>query len=250
MQARHSILWHLLIDLPILLLVAAVCILLEVGALPSRRAGFTCNDPALSYPHTGDTFSISLVAAITVIVPYLVLWAVETTLQREDEYLKKSKLLTSAKTAAFIYRDYIYGSVFNFTILEVVKCVVGSPRPTFFDLCQPDKASTCNDSEYVSNYRCTSTKYSRYLQIDSSRSFPSAHASLSIYCGLFLAWYLQRRAFSWHNRSVLLVPLLQILCIVYAAVCSLSRLSDHRHHWWDVLVGGAMGALSVLYTVS
>ncbi|XP_063894268.1 phospholipid phosphatase 3-like isoform X2 [Helicoverpa armigera] len=249
MQARHSILWHLLIDLPILLLVAAVCILLEVGALPSRRAGFTCNDPALSYPHTGDTFSISLVAAITVIVPYLVLWAVETTLQREDEYLKKSKLLTSAKTAAFIYRDYIYGSVFNLTILEVVKCVVGSPRPTFFDLCQPDKASTCNDSEYVSNYRCTSTKYSRYLQIDSSRSFPSAHASLSIYCGLFLAWYLQRRAFSWHNRSVLLVPLLQILCIVYAAVCSLSRLSDHRHHWWDVLVGGAMGALSVLYTV-
>ncbi|PZC78034.1 hypothetical protein B5X24_HaOG202637 [Helicoverpa armigera] len=229
--------------------VAAVCILLEVGALPSRRAGFTCNDPALSYPHTGDTFSISLVAAITVIVPYLVLWAVETTLQREDEYLKKSKLLTSAKTAAFIYRDYIYGSVFNLTILEVVKCVVGSPRPTFFDLCQPDKASTCNDSEYVSNYRCTSTKYSRYLQIDSSRSFPSAHASLSIYCGLFLAWYLQRRAFSWHNRSVLLVPLLQILCIVYAAVCSLSRLSDHRHHWWDVLVGGAMGALSVLYTV-
>nr|XP_049700934.1 phospholipid phosphatase 3 isoform X2 [Helicoverpa armigera] len=249
MQARHSILWHLLIDLPILLLVAAVCILLEVGALPSRRAGFTCNDPALSYPHTGDTFSISLVAAITVIVPYLVLWAVETTLQREDEYLKKSKLLTSAKTAAFIYRDYIYGSVFNLTILEVVKCVVGSPRPTFFDLCQPDKASTCNDSEYVSNYRCTSTKYSRYLQIDSSRSFPSAHASLSVYCGLFLAWYLQRRAFSWHNRSVLLVPLLQILCIVYAAVCSLSRLSDHRHHWWDVLVGGAMGALSVLYTV-
>ncbi|XP_026739891.1 phospholipid phosphatase 2-like isoform X1 [Trichoplusia ni] len=250
MQARHSLLWHLLIDLPILLLVAAVCILLEVGALPSRRAGFTCNDPALSYPHTGDSFSISLVAAITIIVPYLVLWAVETTLQQEDEYnLKKSKLLTSAKTAAFVYRDYIYGSVVNLTILEVIKCVVGSPRPTFFDLCQPDKASTCNDSEYVSSYTCTSTRYSRYLQIDSSRSFPSAHASLAIYCGLFLAWYLQRRAFSWHNRSVLLVPLLQILCIVYAAVCALSRISDHRHHWWDVLVGGTMGALSVLYTV-
>ncbi|KAH9631881.1 hypothetical protein HF086_014353 [Spodoptera exigua] len=228
--------------------VAAVCILLEVGALPSRRAGFMCNDPALSYPHTGDTFSISLVAAITVIVPYLVV--IETTLQREDEYnLKKSKFITSAKTAAFLYRDYIYGSVVNLTILEVVKCVVGSPRPTFFDLCQPDKASTCNDSEFVSDYHCTSTKYSRYLQIDSSRSFPSAHASLSMYCGLFLAWYLQRRAFSWHNRSVLLVPLLQVLCIVYAAVCSLSRLSDHRHHWWDVLVGGGMGVLSVLYTV-
>ncbi|XP_028025242.1 phospholipid phosphatase 2-like isoform X1 [Bombyx mandarina] len=250
MQAKHSVLWHLLIDLPIVLLVAAVCICLEVGALPSRRSGFTCNDPALSFPHTGDTFSISLVAAITVIVPFFVLWAVEAMLYQDDEYnMKKRKMLASAKTAGLIYRDYIYGAVVNLTILEVVKCVVGTPRPTFFDLCQPDKALTCNDSEYVSSYKCTSTQYSRYLQIDSSRSFPSAHASLSVYCGLFLAWYLQRRAFSWHNRSVLLIPLAQVLALVYAAVCSLSRLTDHRHHWWDVLVGGLMGVLSVMYTI-
>ncbi|CAH2042047.1 unnamed protein product, partial [Iphiclides podalirius] len=250
MQARHSFWWHLLIDLPILLLVAAVCILLEVGALPSRRAGFWCNDPELSYPHTGDTFSISLVATITVIIPFIVMWAVETILHQDDEYtMKKSKLVASAKTASLLYRDYIYGSVVNLTILEVVKCVVGSPRPTFFDLCQPDKAKTCNNSEYVSSYVCTSTKYSRYLQIDSSRSFPSAHASLSIYCGLFIAWYLQRRAFSWHNRSVLIVPILQVLSLTYATVCPLSRLTDHRHHWWDVLAGAVMGFFSVLYTV-
>ncbi|XP_063830505.1 phospholipid phosphatase 2-like isoform X1 [Ostrinia nubilalis] len=248
MQARHSFWWHLFIDLPILILVAAVCILLEVGALPSRRSGYTCNDPALSFKHTGDTFSISLVAAITVIVPFLIMWAVEAIHHREEEYsMKQNKLLTTAKTAGFIYRDYIYGAVVNLTVLEVVKCVIGSPRPTFFDLCEPD--TPCNGSEYVSSYTCTSTKYSRYLVIDSTRSFPSAHSSLAVYCGLFLAWYLQRRAFSWHNRSVLVVPLLQIACLVYAAVCSLSRLTDHRHHWWDVLVGGSMGMLTVLYTV-
>ncbi|KAL0820677.1 hypothetical protein ABMA28_006508 [Loxostege sticticalis] len=250
MQARHSFWWHLFIDLPILILVAAVCILLEVGALPSRRSGFTCNDPALSFPHSGDTFSISLVAAITVIVPFLIMWAVEAIHHREEEYsMKQNKLVTTAKTAGFIYRDYIYGAVVNLTVLEVVKCVIGSPRPTFFDLCEPDKAKTCNGSEYVSSYTCTSTRYSRYLVIDSTRSFPSAHASLSIYCGLFLAWYLQRRAFSWHNRSVLVVPLIQTVCLIYAAVCSLTRVTDHRHHWWDVLVGGTMGMLSVLYTV-
>nr|QDR50978.1 wunen-like protein 3 [Heliconius melpomene] len=250
MQARHSFLWHLLIDLPILLLVAAVCILLEVGALPSRRSGFRCNDPDLSFPHTGDTISISLVAAITVIVPYLIIWAIETVLHRDDEYsIKQNKLYTSARTAAFIYRDYIYGAVVNLTVLEVVKCVVGSPRPTFFDLCEPDRAKTCNGSEYISSYTCTSSKYSRYLQIDSSRSFPSAHTSLSVYCGLFLAWYLQRRAFSWHNRSVLIIPLVQILCVVYAVTCPLTRITDHRHHWWDVLAGAVMGVASVVYTI-
>ncbi|CAG9564248.1 unnamed protein product [Danaus chrysippus] len=250
MQARHSLIWHLLIDLPILLLVAAVCILLEVGAIPSRRSGFRCNDPDLSFPHTGDTLSISLIAAITIIVPYLIIWAVESTLQLDDEYtIKQNKLLTSAKTAGFIYRDYIYAAIVNLTVLEVVKCVVGSPRPTFFDLCKPDTARTCNGSDYVSSYTCTSTRYSRYLQIDSSRSFPSAHTSLSVYCGLFLAWYLQRRAFSWHSRSVLVVPLLQVLCIIYSVTCPLTRITDHRHHWWDVLAGAFMGIATVIYTV-
>ncbi|XP_045502293.1 phospholipid phosphatase 2-like isoform X1 [Colias croceus] len=250
MQARHNLLWHLLIDLPILLLVAAVCILLEVGALPSRQSGFRCNDPDLSFPHTGDTISISLVAAVTVIVPFIIIWAVEAALHRDDEYtIKKNKLSASVGTAGLIYRDYIYGAVVNLTVMEVVKCVVGSPRPTFFDLCEPDKARTCNDSEYVASYTCTSTRYSRYLQIDASRSFPSAHTSLAVYCGLFLAWYLQRRAFSWHNRSVLIVPLVQILCIIYAVVCPLTRVTDHRHHWWDVLAGGIMGLASLVYTV-
>lgn len=73
-------------------------------------------------------------------------WAVEATLHQDDEYnLKQSKLLASAKTTAFIYRDYIYGAVVNLTILEVIKCVVGSPRPTFFDLCAPEEAKTCNE---------------------------------------------------------------------------------------------------------
>ncbi|XP_041984692.1 phospholipid phosphatase 2-like isoform X2 [Aricia agestis] len=250
MQARRGLLWHLLIDLPILLLVAAICILLEVGALPSRRSGFRCNDVDLSFPHMGDSISISLIAAITVIVPFLIMWTVETILHRDDEYtLKKSKLYASARLAGIIYRDYIYGAIVNLTVLEVVKCVVGSPRPSFFDLCQPDAAKTCNGSEYITRYTCTSTRYSRYLQIDSTRSFPSAHASLAVYCGLFLAWYLQRRAFSWHNRSSLAVPLLQILCIIYAVVCPLTRITDHRHHWWDVLAGSLMGIFSVLHTV-
>ncbi|KAI5630717.1 phospholipid phosphatase 2 isoform X3 [Phthorimaea operculella] len=192
--------------------VAAVCILLEVGALPSRRSGFICNDPALSFPHVGDSFSISLVAAITIIVPIIIIWTVEALLHRDDEYtLKKNKLCTSGKVAGLIYRDYIYGAVINLTILEVVKCVIGSPRPTFFDLCQPDRAKTCNGSEYITSYTCTSTTTSRYLQIDSTRSFPSAHASLSVYCGLFLAIDLTRSFPSAHAS-------LSVYCGLFLAV--------------------------------
>lgn len=91
---------------------------------------------------------------------------------------------------------------------------------------------------YYSNILAFSHAYIKYL--------PYKHTDSSI----LSQWYLQRRAFSWHSRSVLVVPLLQTLCLIYAAVCSLTRVTDHRHHWWDVLVGGTMGMLSVLYTVS
>ncbi|KPJ21587.1 hypothetical protein RR48_00031 [Papilio machaon] len=71
------------------------------------------------------------------------MWGVETILHQDDEYtMKKNKLISSAKTASLMYRDYIYGSVVNLTVLEVVKCVVGSPRPTFFDLFRSMSAAT------------------------------------------------------------------------------------------------------------
>ncbi|GBP35786.1 Phospholipid phosphatase 2 [Eumeta japonica] len=230
--------------------IAGAIVLFELGVFPSHRAGFWCRDPALSFAHSGDTFSITAVGAATIFLPLIVIWTVEALSHRQDEYtLKQSRLYASGKPSLLIYKDYIYGAVVNLAILEALKCLVGSPRPSFFDLCQPDKAASCNESEYVTNYVCTSVRYSPYLQIDSSRSFPSAHSSLAIYCGLFVAWYLQRRAFSWHSRSVLLVPLIQGLCVLYAAATSLSRLSDHRHHWWDVLAGVIIGTIIAVYTV-
>lgn len=79
-----------------------------------------------------------------VILP-LQIWCVEAMLHRVDEYnIKQNRFLVSGKMTAIIYRDYIYGATINFAILEVMKCVMGSPRPSFFDLCKPDAAGYCN----------------------------------------------------------------------------------------------------------
>ena len=37
--------------------------------------------------------------------------------------------------------------------------------------------------------------------------------------------------------------------LLWALVCSLSRITDHRHHWWDVVAGSVVGVVSALYTV-
>jgi phosphatidate phosphatase len=67
---------------------------------------------------------------------------------------------------------------------------------------------------------------------------------------LSLQWYLQTRAFKWNHRTVFLVPLVQLLALTFAIVASLTRVTDHRHHWWDVLIGFFIGVSTAYYTVS
>ncbi|CAB3257345.1 unnamed protein product [Arctia plantaginis] len=245
---RHKLWWTLGIDIPLLLIYLALVGLFELGVIPNRKGGFHCNDPALSHKFTGDTVTTEVIMSTILIIPLIFLLPTEYLFVQSD-FLGQSKLRRSLKNCFYLYRTYIYGLIMNLGVVEVMKGLMGSPRPTFFDLCQPDAAKTCNGSEYVSDFQCTPNQYGSWYQMDSYRSFPSGHASLSVYCGFFLAWYLQRRAFNWQHRTIFLVPVLQLLCASFAAICSLTRITDHRHHWWDVLVGTSIGFLTVLYAV-
>lgn len=60
-------------------------------------------------------------------------------------------------------------------------------------------------------------------------------------------WYLQQRMAS---LSALIVAWLQTLLLTWALFCSVTRITDHRHHWWDVLAGSILGAALGIYTVS
>nr|QDR50977.1 wunen-like protein 2 [Heliconius melpomene] len=247
-ESKHKICWALGVDLPLFLLVSVIIILFELGVIPHYKSGFYCNDPALSFPFTGDTVSMGVILSTIILLPFVMVFLTELLLF-DSSYSIRIKLDYTARRTAILYRNYVYGMFFNLGIVEVMKAITGSPRPTFFDICEPDAAKTCNGSEYVSTFECTSTRFPIWYQTDSYHSFPSGHTSLSVYCGMFIAWYLQRRAFSWHNRTVLLVPILQLLCLAYAAICSLTRITDHRHHWWDVLVGAAIGLATGFYAI-
>jgi len=64
---------------------------------------------------------------------------------------------------------------------------------------------------------------------------------------LLFQWYLHNKC---KSRSMLLMPVLQALCILWAMFCSLTRITDHRHHWWDVLAGSVIGIVITTYIVS
>ena len=83
---------------------------------------------------------------------------------------------------------------------------------------------------------------------DAMKSFPSGHAQLSTHCAVFVILYVQSRIGT--HFSSLWKHFLQMVFLVFALVCSLSRIVDKRHHWWDVLAGMLIGATFAYVTVS
>ena len=54
---------------------------------------------------------------------------------------------------------------------------------------------------------------------------------------------------TWRG-SKLLRPFLQFLFIMIAWYTALSRVSDYKHHWSDVLAGTVIGSLTAVVVVS
>jgi phosphatidate phosphatase len=77
-------------------------------------------------------------------------------------------------------------------------------------------------------------------------SFPSGHSSFSMYSMLYFAIYLQKRM-DW-DGSKLLKHTLQFLAIAAAVFVAMTRISDYKHHWSDVLSGLIIGTIVACVT--
>lgn len=61
-----------------------------------------------------------------------------------------------------------------------------------------------------------------------------------------MIWYLQCRVPKL--QSLFIVPFIQIILALIVSVCSVSRVTDNRHNWVDVIGGIILGAVFAFYT--
>jgi len=61
-----------------------------------------------------------------------------------------------------------------------------------------------------------------------------------------MIWFMQCRIPKL--QTMFLVPFVQCLMMVWTAVCSVSRITDHRHHVTDVIGGAILGVIFSVYT--
>ncbi|KAM9793211.1 phospholipid phosphatase 1 isoform X2 [Syngnathus typhle] len=229
------------LDLVCLVLVGLPFAILTSQHKPFRR-GFFCNDESIKYPLKEDTISYQLLGGV--MIPLTIL----TMIFGECLCVYLKRLQSKSSYGSYVARVYkavgtfLFGAAMSQSLTDIAKYSIGRLRPHFLDVCKPNW--NCSAGVYVENFACTGNP----TMVNEGRlSFYSGHSSFSMYCMLFLALYLQARLRAEWAR--LLRPTIQFFLIAASVYTGLSRVSDYKHHWSDVLTGLLQGALMAILVV-
>nr|CAD7260566.1 unnamed protein product [Timema shepardi] len=183
----------------------------EFGLIPNSKLGFYCDDPKISHKFNGDTITLGTLLILTTLVPFLMLWVVEACTYSIDEY----ELAKSAKRRMVNGARQAMTWYWEYLVGLVIVLIITVVAKLLIGEPRPHFLDTCQPDVAVN---CTAG-----------------------------SWFTQRRV--PYNTTYLLVPWIQCMCVVWAMLCSFSRITDNRHHWWDVLAGSILGVIVAISTV-
>ncbi|XP_077058668.1 phospholipid phosphatase 1-like, partial [Siphateles boraxobius] len=235
-------LWSISVDVSCLMLAGLPFAVLNIRHTPFKR-GFFCSDDTIKYPFKEDTISYQLLMGIIIPLALLLIIFGECF----TIYLR-SRASLSYEYIACVYKavgSFVFGAALSQSLTDIAKYTIGRLRPHFLTVCKPRWSLVDCTAGYIENFTCTGDPHDTN---EGRLSFYSGHSSFSMYCMLFLALYLQSRLRVRWARLVR--PTLQVSFIAASLYVGLSRVSDYKHHWSDVLTGLVQGAAVALFTVS
>ncbi|XP_062334063.1 phospholipid phosphatase 1 isoform X1 [Osmerus eperlanus] len=236
----------ILLDIACLVLAGMPLAAFNLAKIRPYQRGFFCHDDTISYPFHHSTITSTVLYTVGFTLPISSMIAGECL----SVHLKRiqSKSSFSNSYMACLYKaigTFLFGAAMSQSLTDIAKYSIGRLRPHFLDVCKPDwNLKNCTAGAYIEDFTCTGDQR---LSNEGRLSFYSGHSSFSMYCMLFLALYLQARLQADWAR--LLRPTIQFFLIAASVYTGLSRVSDYKHHWSDVLTGLVQGALMAILVV-
>ncbi|XP_039487622.1 putative phosphatidate phosphatase isoform X2 [Drosophila santomea] len=261
MDTNKRILCRVGLDVLILLCAGFPILLFFLLGEPYKR-GFFCDDESLKHPFHDSTVRNWMLYFIGAVIPVGVILIVEVIISQNKA--KQDNGNSSSRRYVFMNYElpdwmiecykkvgiYAFGAVLSQLTTDIAKYSIGRLRPHFIAVCQPQMpdGTTCADAinagKYIQEFTCKGVGSSARMLKEMRLSFPSGHSSFTFFAMVYLALYLQARM-TWRG-SKLLRHLLQFLFIMVAWYTALSRVSDYKHHWSDVLAGSLIGSICAL----
>ncbi|KAH8373601.1 hypothetical protein KR200_002628 [Drosophila serrata] len=265
MDTNKRILCRVGLDILILLCVGFPILIFYLLGDPYKR-GFFCDDESLKHPFHDSTVRNWMLYFIGVVIPVGVIVFVEIIIAQSK--VRRNNGNSTSRRYVLMNYDlpewliecykkvgiYAFGAVVSQLTTDIAKYSIGRLRPHFIAVCQPvmPDGSTCDDpvnaGKYIQEFTCKGVGSSDRMLKEMRLSFPSGHSSFTFFAMVYLALYLQARM-TWKG-SKLLRHMLQFLFIMVAWYTALSRVSDYKHHWSDVLAGSLIGSTCALVVVN
>ncbi|KAL0820166.1 hypothetical protein ABMA28_006099 [Loxostege sticticalis] len=219
---------------------------------PFQR-GFFCNDETLMFPYKADTVDVYMLRIVGLCLPALAFLICEWALLRKERCEEKCLGVSIQPWVRGFYcalASFCLGLCFVELATNISKSTIGRLRPHFFDICQPsvDCSAPQWQNRYVQphEYTCTGERTDKFRNM--RMSFLSGHSSWATYTMAFLALYLEKRMVWKGTRAVR--HTLQFIVLMLCWFTALSRVSDYRHHWSDVLAGMTLGLVGAVVMCS
>lgn len=238
-----------LLDITCLILGGLPLAAFNLGKVVPYQRGFFCTDDSLRYPFHSSTVTSTVLYTVGLTLPISCMVIGECLLVYLERLKSKSSYGSYVSCVYKAVGTFLFGAAMSQSLTDIAKYSIGRLRPHFLDVCRPDwNFINCSAGDYIETFTCQGDA----KMVNQGRlSFYSGHSSFSMYCMLFLALYLQARLqVEWAR---LLRPTMQFFLIAASVFTGLSRVSDYKHHWSDVLTGllqGAIMALLVVFCVS
>ncbi|XP_075980914.1 putative phosphatidate phosphatase [Anticarsia gemmatalis] len=244
-MAVDRLIWKIIIDFIVLACVGIPLLVLLLWIEPYER-GYFEDDMSLRLPFKPQQISIGALAISGFVIVISTILIVEVVRDKQGKGIGE-KFLSGSLIPGWLWESYntigifVFGAACQQLTSDLAKAVIGRLRPHFYDLCNPSPTGGSTSSTYITSYTCLSTAITESQKKDMKMSFPSSHSSFAMYCAIFFVLYLQVKC-KWRG-SKLLRHAVQFAAVIGAWYVGLSRVVDHMHHWSDVAVGFAIGAV-------
>ncbi|XP_007524901.2 phospholipid phosphatase 2 [Erinaceus europaeus] len=232
-----------LLDVLCLLVASLPFGVLTLVNTPYKR-GFFCSDDSIRYPYRPDTVTHGLLAGVSVTATVLLVSTGEAYLVYTSRLYSHSSFNNYLAALYKVLGTFLFGAAVSQSLTDLAKYTVGRLRPNFLAVCDPDWGRFNCSGYLLADGLCQGSA----ANVTEARlSFYSGHSSFSMYCMVFLALYVHARLCGQWAR--LLRPTAQFFLVAFAVYVGYTRVSDHKHHWSDVLAGLLQGALVAGLTV-